>query len=205
MRAIGFNRPREEGALGGSERSTLDCFKKIYVTENTFLSHIEAKRFICYGRFDIQTPLSLLMLSVVLVSLMEIKGFWQYIAANKQQWCGFVAAASCGLVAACAFFICKLVLWLPVAATLLLLVVATLRLILAATLRLFVCRECVGLVVDCLNGWVWIYNNKLKKKCREKICVTHLSKLVGTHAILQVYYIFLVLYKNEFNLTPGNV
>ena len=66
---------------------------------------------------------------MILVSLMEIKGFWQCIAANKQQWYGFVVAASFGLVAACAFFVCKLVFWLPVAATLLLLVVATFRLI----------------------------------------------------------------------------
>ena len=28
---------------------------------------------------------------------MEIKGFLQCIAANKQQWCGLVAAASCSL------------------------------------------------------------------------------------------------------------
>ena len=35
---------------------------------------------------------------------MEIKGFSQCIAANKQQWCGLVAAASCGVVAACEFF-----------------------------------------------------------------------------------------------------
>ena len=94
-------------------------------------------------------------------------------AANKQQWCGLVAAASCGIVAACEFFLCKLVLLLLVAATLRhlvaatlrllvaailqllvaatlwLLVAATLRLLVAATLQLFVCRECVGLVVDC--------------------------------------------------------
>ena len=57
-------------------------------------------------------------MSMVLVSLMEIKGFWQCVAANKQQWCGFVAAASCGLVAACAFFVCKLVSWVSVSATL---------------------------------------------------------------------------------------
>ena len=54
------------------------------------LSHIEAKLFILYGRFDTQTPLSLLMMSMVLVSLMEIKGFWQCIAANKQQWCALL-------------------------------------------------------------------------------------------------------------------
>ena len=78
--------------------------------------------------------------SLLLMSLMEIKGFLQCIAANKQQWCGLVAAASCGIVAACEFFVCKLVL--------LLLVAATLRLFVAATLQLFVCRECVGLVVD---------------------------------------------------------
>ena len=35
---------------------------------------------------------------------MEIKGFLQCIAANKQQWCGLVAAASCGIVAVCEFF-----------------------------------------------------------------------------------------------------
>ena len=46
------------------------------------------------------------------IALMEIKGFSQSIAANKQQWCGLVAAASCGIVAACEFFVCKLVLLL---------------------------------------------------------------------------------------------
>ena len=51
-------------------------------------------------------------------TLMEIKGFWQSIAANKQQACGLAAAASCGMVAACEFFVCKLVLLLLVAATL---------------------------------------------------------------------------------------
>ena len=35
---------------------------------------------------------------------MEIKGFSQCIAANKQQACGLAAAASCGMVAACEFF-----------------------------------------------------------------------------------------------------
>ena len=91
---------------------------------------------------------------------MEIKGFLQCIAANKQQWCGLVAAASCSLVAACVFFVCKLVLRLLVAATLQLLVAATLRLLVAATLRLIVCglfaalcSECVGLVVDC---FLWV-------------------------------------------------
>ena len=78
-------------------------------------------------------------MSMVLVSFMEIKGFWQCIAANKQQWCGFAAAASCGLVATCAFFVCKLVFWMPVVATLQLLVVATLRLIVAPILQLIVC------------------------------------------------------------------
>ena len=88
---------------------------------------------------------------------MEIKGFSQCIAENKQQWCGLVAAASCGIVVTCEFFECKLVLLLLVAAALRLLVAATLQLLVAATLRLlvaatwqfFVCRECVGLVVDC--------------------------------------------------------
>ena len=93
---------------------------------------------------------------------MEIKGFFQYIASNKQQWCGLVAAASCSLVVACAFFVCKLVLRLLVAATLQLLVVALSCSNLAALscsnlaahcLQLFVCRECVGLVVDCFYGW----------------------------------------------------
>ena len=40
---------------------------------------------------------------------MEIKGFSECIATNKQQWCCLVAAASCGIVAACEFFVCKLV------------------------------------------------------------------------------------------------
>ena len=81
---------------------------------------------------------------------MEIKGFSQCIAANKQQWCSLVAAASCGKLAAYEFFVCKLGLLLLVVATLQLLVVATLRLLVAAKLQLFVCRECgVGLVVNC--------------------------------------------------------
>ena len=45
-------------------------------------------------------------------TLMEIKGFSQCTAANKQQACGLAAAASCGMVAACEFFVCKLVLLL---------------------------------------------------------------------------------------------
>ena len=45
---------------------------------------------------------------------MEIKGFSQCIAANKQQACGLAAAASCGMVTACEFFVCKLVLLLLV-------------------------------------------------------------------------------------------
>ena len=84
-----------------------------------------------------------------LVALMEIKGFSQCIAANKQQWCGLVAAASCGIVAVCEFFVCKLVLLLLDAATLRLLVAATLRLLVAATLQFFLCRECVDLVEVC--------------------------------------------------------
>ena len=74
-----------------------------------------------------------------ITALMEIKGFSQCIAANKQQACGLAAAASCGMVAAHEFFNCKLVLLLLVAATLWLLVAATLRLLVAATLRLIVC------------------------------------------------------------------
>ena len=84
---------------------------------------------------------------IVIVSLMEIKGFSKCIAANKQQACGLAAAASCGMVAACEFLVCKLVLLLLVAATLRLLVAAALRLLVAATLwplvaatlRLIVC------------------------------------------------------------------
>ena len=53
----------------------------------------------------------------MLNTLMEIKGFSQCIAANKQQACGLAAADSCGMVAACEFFVCKLVLLLLVAAT----------------------------------------------------------------------------------------
>ena len=73
-----------------------------------------------------------------LYTLMEIKGFSQCIAANKQQACGLAAAASCGMVAACEFFVCKLVLLLLVAAILRLLVAATLPLLVAATLPLLV-------------------------------------------------------------------
>ena len=76
-------------------------------------------------------------------ALMEIKGFSQCIAANKQQACGLAAAASCGMVAACEFFVCKLVLRLLVAATLRLLVAATLGLIVCCNLAacaFFVCK-----------------------------------------------------------------
>ena len=79
---------------------------------------------------------------------MEIKGFSQCIAANKQQVCGLAAAASCSNVAACGFFICKLVLLLLVAATLRLLVAATLRLLVAATLRLLIAAT-LRLIVCC--------------------------------------------------------
>ena len=71
----------------------MDFLKKHLCQVERILSHIEAKLFILYGRFDTQTHLSSLMMTMVLVSVMEIKGFWQCIAANKQQWCGFVAAA----------------------------------------------------------------------------------------------------------------
>ena len=37
-------------------------------------------------------------------TLMEIKGFSQCIAANKQQACGLAAAASCSMFAACEIF-----------------------------------------------------------------------------------------------------
>ena len=51
-----------------------------------------------------------------MTTLMEIKGFSQCIAANKQQACGLAAAASGGMFAACEFFVCKSVLLLIVAA-----------------------------------------------------------------------------------------
>ena len=79
---------------------------------------------------------------------MEIKGFSQCIAANKQQVCGLAAAASCRMVAACEFFICKLVLLLFFAANLRLLVAATLRILVAATLRLLVAAT-LRLIVCC--------------------------------------------------------
>ena len=79
---------------------------------------------------------------------MEIKGFSQCIAANKQQACGLAAADSCSMVAVCEFFVCKLVLLLLVAATLRLLVAATLRLLVAATLWLLVAAT-LRLIVCC--------------------------------------------------------
>ena len=82
------------------------------------------------------------------VTLMEIKGFSQCIAANKQQVCGLAAAASCGMVTTCEFFVCKLVLLLIVAGTLRLLVAATLRLLVAATWRLLLAAN-VRLIVCC--------------------------------------------------------
>ena len=131
------------------------------------------------------------------------------------------------MVAAYAFFVCKLVLLLIVAAnlrllvaatlqllvaaTLWLLVAATLRLLVAATLQLIVCSLFAALCVQrvcrpsCrlfLMGEVWNLNNKLsKKQCREKLCVTHMSKLVGTHAILQVYHIFLVWHEEIYHVS----
>ena len=84
----------------------------------------------------------------VTITLMEIKGFSQCIAANKEQACGLAAAASNGMVAACEFFVCKLVLLLLVAATLQLLVAATLQLLVAATLQLLVAAT-LRLIVCC--------------------------------------------------------
>ena len=75
-------------------------------------------------------------------TLMEIKGFSQCIAANKQQACGLAAAASCGMVAACEFFVCKLVLLLLVAATLRLIVCCNL-----AACAFFVCKLNFSLLV----------------------------------------------------------
>ena len=83
-----------------------------------------------------------------MLTLMEIKGFSQCIAANKQQACSLAAAASRGNHAACEFFVCKIVLLLLVAATLWLLVAATLRLLVAATLRLLVAAT-LRLIVCC--------------------------------------------------------
>ena len=74
---------------------------------------------------------------------MEIKGFSQCIAANKQQACGLAAAASCSMIVAYEFFVCKLVL--------LLLVAATLRLLVAATLRLIVCCNLVACAFSYAN------------------------------------------------------
>ena len=94
-----------------------------------------------------------LLKSFHIFALMEIKGFSQCIAANKQQWCSLVAAAGCGIVAACEFFGCKLVLLLLVAATLHLLVAATLRLLVATTLQLLVAAlSCSNLAaLSCSN------------------------------------------------------
>ena len=77
---------------------------------------------------------------------MEIKGFSQCIAANKQQACGLAAAAHCRMVVS--FFVCKLVLLLLVAATLRLLVAATLQLLVTATLWLLVAAT-LWLIVCC--------------------------------------------------------
>ena len=148
---IGFNQAAQAARGGRIRRVREDSLGLFFLNLchlDRILCHIEAKLFILYGRFNTLTHLSLLMMSMVLVSLMEIKCFWQGIAANKQQWCGFVAAASFGLIAACAFFVGKLVFWLPVAATLLLLVVATLQLIVAATLLLIVCGLFAALCVQ---------------------------------------------------------
>ena len=84
----------------------------------------------------------------IMNTLMEIKGFSQCIAANKQQACGLAAAASCSMFAACEFFVCKLVLLLLFAATLRPLVAATLRLLVAATLWLLVAAT-LQLIVCC--------------------------------------------------------
>ena len=88
---------------------------------------------------------------------MEIKGFSQCIAANKQQACGLAAVASCGMDDACEFFVCILVLLLLVTATLRLLVAATLRLLVAATLwyvMVYVLGDVWGAFrfLGCFNG-----------------------------------------------------
>ena len=48
---------------------------------------------------------------------MEIKGFSQCIAANKQQACGLAAAAICGMVATCEFF-CMQIIFLALSCSL---------------------------------------------------------------------------------------
>ena len=95
-----------------------------------------------------ETPKTCFLITRLIYNLMEIKGFSQCIAANKQKACSLAAAASCGIGAACEFFVCKLVLLLLVAATLQLLVAATLQLLVAATLWLLVAAT-LRLIVCC--------------------------------------------------------
>ena len=126
---------------------------------------------------------------------MEIKGFSQCIAANKQQACGLAAAASCGMVAACEFFICKLVLLLLVAATLRLLVAATMRLLVAASLRLLVAAK--------LQLIVWfkhiLFHNFYITKVHT--CKHYQSKRIGTKA-KNAYIVLLLTDCKDVSIIP---
>ena len=125
---------------------------------------------------------------------MEIKGFLQCIAANKQQAYCLAAAASCGIVAACEFFVCKLVLLLLVAATLRLLVAATLRLLVAATLWLiifgnlaacvfFVCKLDFSLLVAaCLLQTAAVCLLQTAGACLLQTAVASLLQTVAVHS-----------------------
>ena len=101
-------------------------------------------------------------------TLMEIKGFSQCIAANKQQACGLAAAASCSMFAAWEFFVCKLVLLLLFAATLRLLVAATLQLLVAATFAALSCSNLMALV--CSNLAASISGYKLTEQLHAVSC-----------------------------------
>ena len=94
---------------------------------------------------------------------MEIKGFLQCIAANKQQWCSLVAAVSCGIVATCEFFVCKLVLLLLVAAALRPLVAATLWLLVAAP-------SCSNLVALSCSNLAALSCSNLAALCVLRVC-----------------------------------
>ena len=102
---------------------------------------------------------------------MEIKGFSQCFAANKQQWCGLVAAASCNIGAACEFFVCKLVLLLLVSAALRLLVAATLRLLVAATLQLLLAApSCSNLAALSCSNLAALSCSNLAALCVQRGC-----------------------------------
>ena len=95
------------------------------------------------------------------LTLMEIKGSSQFIAANKQQWCCLVAAASCGIVAACEFFVCKLVLLLLVAATLQLLI----------SCRNLAALSCSNLVAPSCSNLAALSSSNLAALCVQRVCI----------------------------------